>query len=323
MQRPGKTVSTAIALTCDTNADGIPDVVVPLGAVTPVNKNLLRGTLLSLGAVGLPGTAFPAACCGGIATLTVTTTFTAGDNNIFGPFTRTTVCTIDLGLRAPIVFSVTPSEGDCAIPQDVLISGACFIINGVPNVTSVFAQQIDNANNRINATAFVILNANLIDAIFNFGSANAGRRFLIFVSGPNGTSRNLTSLPAGAPAGCPLGNEQGIQVTFTCRATTPGGGGTVPDIAVVTGCRVERSDSGTFTIDVFGTNFKAGATVSVGGRTPKKVKFRDVATPGGNAFTRLVLKGRVCGGLPGIITVTNPGAPPSVAFNCAFTCASN
>lgn len=324
LQRPGKTVSTAIALTCDTNADGIPDVVVPLAAVTPVNKNLLRGTLATLGAVGLPGTAFPVACCGGIATLTVTTTFTAGDNNIFGPFTRTTVCTIDLGLRAPVVFSATPSEGDCAVPQDLLISGACFIINGVPNVTSVFAQQIDNANNRINATAFVILNANLIDAIFNFGSANAGRRFLIFVSGPNGTSRNLTSLPAGAPAGCPLGNEQGIQVTFTCRAATPpGGGGTVPDIAVVTGCRVERSDSGTFTIDVLGRNFKAGATATVGGRTPKKIKFRDVATPGGNDFTRLVLKGRVCGGLPGIITVTNPGASPSVAFNCAFTCASN
>jgi hypothetical protein len=68
----------------------------------------------------------------------------------------------------------------------------------------------------------VILNPNLIDAFFDFGAlGSAGRRFAIFVSGPNGTSRNLFALPAGAPPGCVLGNEQGLQVTFTCNVASP------------------------------------------------------------------------------------------------------
>ena len=38
-QRPGKTVSTAVTLTRDTNADGIADSVIALTAVTTVNCN--------------------------------------------------------------------------------------------------------------------------------------------------------------------------------------------------------------------------------------------------------------------------------------------
>ena len=47
-----------------------------LGAVTPISCNLVRATLNPIST--LPGTAFPAACCGGVATVTVTTTFTCG-----------------------------------------------------------------------------------------------------------------------------------------------------------------------------------------------------------------------------------------------------
>jgi hypothetical protein len=88
-----------------------------------------------------------------------------------------------------------------------LISGACFIIPQ-GSITSVFAVERTNPANVIQATNFVVLNNNLIDALFNFTSANAGKTFLIFVTGPGGTSRNLTTAVAGAPAGCPLGNEQ-------------------------------------------------------------------------------------------------------------------
>src|SRR5262249_35025069 len=110
--RPGKTVSTAITLNCDTNGDGVPDLFVGLTSVTPVSANLLQGTVAEPGSLKCSG--FPAACCGGFATLTVTTTFTAGDNNVFnlrsaGGFTRTTTCPLDLGERAPVIFSVTPS----------------------------------------------------------------------------------------------------------------------------------------------------------------------------------------------------------------------
>ena len=323
LQRPGKTVSTAVTLACDTNGDGIIDATIALGSVTPVNKNLVRATFNPLAA--FPGTAFPTACCGGAATLTVTTTFTAGDNNVFGPFTRTVVCPIDLGVRAPVVFSVTPSDGNCAVPiQNLIVTGACFCLpDGTPGVTSAFAVEVGNTANRINGIVKP-LSCFAVDVEFAFTSANAGKRFLIFLVGPGGTSRNLTSLPAGAPAGCPLGNEQGIQVTFTCNATnTPpppvDSGG---DVAVLTSCKLNRSETGVFTLTVNGSNFKSGAAVTVNGVAPKKVKAKDLNS-GNNSFNRLILKGRICGNLPGAIVVTNPGQRASAPLQCAERCPTN
>jgi hypothetical protein len=330
LQRPGKTVSTAATLACDTNGDGIAESVVALVNVTPVSCNLIRATIPVSATFGTTSTSgFPSACCGGAGTITVTTTFSDGDNNIFGPFTRTVTCALALGTRAPVVISVTPSNGNCSIPQDLLITGACFIINGVPNVTSVFAQDRANCATRINATAFVIVNNNLIDAIFNFTSANAGKTFLIFVSGPNGTSRNISpcqTAPAGTPALCPTGNEQGIQVTFTCNTSTGGGGGgNPPDIAVLERCRLNRDEvSGAFTLDVFGTNIKLGAAVTINGQVPKKVQFKDLATGSTDTFTRIRIKKQVCKNLNGAasIVVTNPGpnGAPSVPLLCSATC---
>src|SRR5437764_8481858 len=158
LQRPGKTVTTAATLACDTNGDGIPETVVALTNVTPVSCNRISATIPISASFGInSNSAFPAACCGGTGTITITTTFTAGDNNIFGPFTRAVTCSLALGTRAPVVFSVTPSNGNCAVQQDVLITGACFNINGVPNVTSVFALERGNKANRINAIPFVIV----------------------------------------------------------------------------------------------------------------------------------------------------------------------
>jgi hypothetical protein len=223
LQRPGKTVTTAATLACDTNGDGTPEATVTLANVTPVSCNLVTATIPVSATFG-PGstTGFPGACCGGPSTILVTTTFTVGDNNVFGAFTRTTQCSLGLGTRAPVVISVTPSNGACGILQDVLITGACFTFqqfgpfgaNGAntvitQNVTSVFAVDVANAANKVNAQDFTILNANLIDAHFNFTSANAGKTFVVFVTGPGGTSRGLITPVAGAPAGCALGNEQG------------------------------------------------------------------------------------------------------------------
>jgi hypothetical protein len=328
---PGKSVSTAVTLACDTNADGVVDSTIVLGAVTPVNCNLVRATLAggAAGVTGLPGTPFPAACCGGLATLTTTTTFTAGRNNIFGPFTRTATCTIDLGLRAPVVFSVTPSDGNCAVnPQNLIVTGACFIINGVPNVTSVFAVQSGNPSNVIGAFGVKVLSANLLDAEFNFGTANAGRRFLIFVTGPNGTSQNLTALPAGA-AGCPagfLGNQQGVQVTFTCNSSTTPDTPTTPiDVATITACRLERdAASGAFRLIISGRNFKQGGSITFNGQPPPKAaKFRDL-DPATNAFTTLIIK-KACRVTPGTIIFTNPGpnGRPSSPFACSERCPTN
>jgi hypothetical protein len=318
LQRPCKTVMTFVAVTCDTNGDGLPETTIPLTEVTPVSSNLITGTLPTL--PNFPGTAFPPACCGGVGSIVVSTSFSSGDNNIFGPFTRTTTCPIDLGIRAPVVFSATPSTGDCAIPQDLLISGSCFIINDTPNVTSVFAVERGNPNNVVQARSFALLSPNLIDALFDFTSTNAGKTFLLFVSGPNGTSRNLTSLPAGAPPNCPPGNEQGVQVTLSCDSPP-----ILPDESpLLTGCKLGRESSGVFRLEITGGNFRRGARVEVGGVLPRKVRFKDPRA-GTDTFNRLILKGKVCKGLPGSIVVTNPGpgGVSSEPFNCVERCPSN
>jgi hypothetical protein len=315
LQRPGKTVSTSGAITCDTNGDGIPDAAVQLTNITPINRNLVRVTLPTSSESGLRGTAFPLSCCGGLADLTLTTTFTPGDNNQFGAFTRTTALPIDLGVRAPVVLSTTPSGGNCAVAQDLLISGACFIAPQ-GSITSVFAVDRVNPNNVIQATNFVVLNANLIDALFNFGSANAGKTFRIFVQGPGGTSRNLTALPQGAQSGCPLGNEQGVQVTFACDPVI-----VLLDQPVVSACKLERNSSGTFLLTVTGRNFQQGAAVTVGGKRPKKIRFEDPQA-GSNTYKRLVLKGKFCGGLAGAIVVTNPGGKSASPFQCGESCSA-
>jgi hypothetical protein len=327
LQRPGKTVSTAQTLACDTNADGIPEAIIALGNVTPVSKQLVRGTLQPLTAAGLPGTAFPLTCCGGVASLTTTTTFSAGDNNIFGPFTRTVVCSIDLGLRAPVVISIAPSDGNCAVGQNTIITGACFVFSTpggvVNNVTRVFAVErlasgaLNPANTK-DATRFVVLGPTLIDAFFEFGTVNAGKTFMIFVSGPNGTSRNLV---AGDPHGaCPPtlnGNEQGVQVTFTCSSsTTPEPGA---DLPVITAINVQRSSTGAVSLEVLGTNFKEGIQFTVGSKTAKKVKLSQLQT-GSNTFNRAIVKKGICSGLPGLVVGTNPGGRPSQGFQVNASC---
>ncbi|HYP30208.1 MAG TPA: hypothetical protein VE262_26115 [Blastocatellia bacterium] len=327
-QRAGKTVTTAVALTCDTNGDGIPEATLPLVTVNPRNPNLIQATIPTVGignaTAAQTSSGFPLACCGGTGTLTVTTTFTAGDNNVFGPFTRTVTCPLPLGTRAPVVISVTPSSGDCAVPQDLIITGACFLSpTGAPAVTSVFAIE-RGTTNRIDATRFVVLGNDRLDAFFNFGTANAGRTFLIFVQGPGGISRNLTSLPAGAPANCPLGNELGVPVTFTCSTGSGGGGdgGDTVNIAVVNGCRLDRSATGKFTLQVTGSNIRPSATLTINGSAPRKLKFKDLQS-GTNTFNRIVAIGRLCALLPGDIVVTNPGARASAPFRCNQACPTN
>jgi hypothetical protein len=106
---------TAIALGCDTNGDAVADVLVPLKDIKAINGLLLQATIPALATT--PGSAFPLVCCGGPTTIMLSRTISAGDDNVFGPFTQTITCSIDLGLRAPVVISATPSDGDCSLGQ--------------------------------------------------------------------------------------------------------------------------------------------------------------------------------------------------------------
>lgn len=312
---------TSVVIGCDTNGDGVSDLTIPLKNITLINRLFFQATIPAL--ASSPGTAFPLACCGGVTSITMTRTVGAGDDNVFGPFTLTLTCPIDLGIRAPVVISATPSEGDCALGQNLLIPGSCFLLaDGKPNVTSVFAVELGNPSNIIQASAVHILTSNLIDAFFQIGAANAGKTFLIFASGPNGTSRNLTTLPASSPAGCPLGNEDGITVTFKCKTSNTSGGpgeGSTTSTAAVTGCRVERSDTGTFSLTIFGKGIHENSTVTIGGVTPKKVKFKGL-DPADSTFTQMIAKGKFCDGLPGAIVITNPNGASSVPVICGERC---
>ena len=307
---------TEITISCDTNGDGVSDSLIPLKNITLVNANLVQATLAPL-TPHLPGTPFPLTCCGGVAKLTLTRRIGAGDDNVFGDVTNSITCNIDLGLRAPVIISVTPSDGNCAVAQNTVISGACFVqADGKPNVTEVFAVERSNPANIVPSEHFVILSPNLIDALFDFGLANSGKVFLIYARGPNGTSRNLR-IAAEAPDGCVLGNEQGVQVAFTCPPThTPPGGGSTPPPPSITGCRVTRSDSGVVALELTG-QFNGAETVTINGVSPKKIKFKTALGTG--KFGKMVLKGRVCGNLPGVIVVTDPGNV-SYFYQCAASC---
>jgi hypothetical protein len=314
---------TAITITCDTNGDGVPELMIPLKNITVVNRLLVQATLPAL-SPQLPGSPFPLTCCGGKASLILTRHVGEGDDNVFGGFTQTLTCEIDLGVRAPVVISASPSDGDCAQSENLLLPGSCYILpDGKPNVTSVFAVDKANPANVIQSTAFVILNSNLIDAHFDFGAASAGKTFLIFASGPNGTSRNLSLLPLGAQPDCPLGNEQGVTVTFTCKTEPVGGESPAPadSFGLISSCKIDRDPSGVFTLTMRGANFKEGATLRIGGAAPKKLKFKDPVS-GTNTFTRIVAKGRICKGLPGAILYQGPSSRPSPPFTCNERCSN-
>jgi hypothetical protein len=307
---------TTITLSCDTNGDGIPDSSIKLTDVTPVDANLVQATL-STSASGVPGSPFPLACCGGIVTLTLQLTVSAGDDNIFGPFTETQTCTIDVGRRAPVVDSVSPSQGDCGSIQNLVIPGSCFFLpDGTANVTSVFAVDKADTTSMIQAVRFVALSPNLIDAAFDFGNDSAGKTFYLYASGPSGTSRNLISPPSGAQA-CVLGNELGVPVTFTCTTapqTTP-----PKNVAVVTGCFQDRSPNGKFLLTITGGNIQSGATVKIGEGHPRKLKFTQLNSTT-NTYGAVVASGGLCGSLPGLIVITNPNGAPSLPFQCNRTC---
>lgn len=302
----------AISILCDSNADAIPDLMIDLQDVTIVNQLLTRATIKRL-SPQLPGTGFPLTCCGGVADIVI--------SRVHGSHVQSVTCEIDLGLRAPVVISASPSDGNCANDQNLIIPGSCFLLaDGSANVTSVFAVERGNPENVIQAKRFVVLNTNLIDALFEFGQSSAGRTFLIFASGPNGTSRNLVELPEGAAEDCPLGNEQGVQVTFTCRSSSGGGGEVVVDpvVSVIANCAIQRSASGGTSLVLNGTILE-GATFTVNGQPPKKVKFQQRSADG-TSFSKAQLKGKFCKLLPAVIEVKNPNGATSPLFQCSESC---
>jgi hypothetical protein len=84
-------------------------------------------------------------------------------------------------------------------------------------------------------------------------------------------------------------------------------------------CDLERSPSGSFSLVILSHCIKRGASITVGGVTPKKVKFK-LPDPTGTFFAKVIAKGKVCRGLPGAIIIRNPGESPAIAFQCNEVC---
>jgi hypothetical protein len=94
-----------------------------------------------------------------------------------------------------------------------------------------------------------------------------------------------------------------------------------PAPSFVTGCALSREPNGRFVLDVYGGNMNIEATVTVGGKSPKKVKFVELEEGAITTYKHIRLVKKFCGGLPGSIRVTNPG-PCSTAnpFFCGERC---
>jgi hypothetical protein len=88
----------------------------------------------------------------------------------------------------PTVVSVSPSSGAADIPVDLLITGNLIQPSGTVNVTSVFAVEVGNPGNVVQASRFVVITPSIMDSLFTFGQGNACKTFRIFVNGPCGPS---------------------------------------------------------------------------------------------------------------------------------------
>ena len=177
-------------------------------------------------------------------------------------------------------------------------------------------------------------NSNLDPVAFRNTDAN----YVVVVKATRNGSFSIEGLPSGAYGiKYTTLNQYDIDAPDVTISSTQALDAMIPDAGVVTvyakqsqplpdqraiidQCTLNRSSSGSVSLTVVGRNIRAGATVTVGGITPKKIKFRDEVSPGQGIFTRLLLKKKLCGGLPGDIVITNPGAPPSAPLRCNSSC---
>ncbi|MFL6216072.1 MAG: hypothetical protein ACJ74J_19470 [Blastocatellia bacterium] len=131
------------------------------------------------------------------------------------------------------------------------------------------------------------------------------------------------SVPSGGTFFIAIGNcsQASADYTISLFQTSPD---PFFDQPLVNGCQLERSPNGSFVLNIFGANIKAGATVTVGGLTPKKVQFVELEPGSTTTFKSIRVVKKFCGGLPGNIVITNPiqtcNSGPSTPFFCNERC---
>ena len=92
-----------------------------------------------------------------------------------------------------------------------------------------------------------------------------------------------------------------------------------PVVPVLESCELKRSAAGVYTMHLFGYSIQEEATFTVSGTSPKKVKFKGTDGPVRGRM-KIVLKGNLCGSLPGMVIATNPDGRASAPLACNQRC---
>lgn len=91
------------------------------------------------------------------------------------------------------------------------------------------------------------------------------------------------------------------------------------DVPVLESCELKRSPAGVYTLHIIGHLISEEASFTINGNSPKKVKFKGTVdnVPG---RLKIVMKGAICGSLPGFIIATNPDGRATAALACNQRC---
>ena len=94
-----------------------------------------------------------------------------------------------------------------------------------------------------------------------------------------------------------------------------------PPGLLINGCEVTRNPNGQFVLTLRGAGMKEGATITVSGLTPRKVKFIELQPGSSDSYSVVRLVKKFCNGLPGTIVMKNPGdCGAATAFFCNQAC---
>ena len=83
---------------------------------------------------------------------------------------------VSVGARAPVVISVTPSNGNCANAARSVDHGSVLHHQRSAERNIGIRDRSSERSDQNKCDNFVIIDANLIDALFNFSSAKQARR---------------------------------------------------------------------------------------------------------------------------------------------------
>jgi hypothetical protein len=213
--------------------------------------------------------------------------------------------------RDPIVLSIAPDAVDCDDPddpdnvEDVQIAGICFFGDIVGVTLGKKPQFAANSGSDIvvlNPAQIVNIDDNICTAVIDIDDMAANTPYYVFVTRGDGSIS--TDYP----------NPLGFDVTFTCREDEE------PQGPVLTSCRVVRTSTGGYKLQVNGTGFLVNNTIVLLNGTPcKKNKYPSKYIQSNGTTTRINCSGGLKNLLPAVVTTRNvDGTLSQNSLNCDF-----